>query len=226
MNEANFPQQQPQVEEQEYVGVQPARAELAYDAPEQTEPESQLEAPQTSEAHPFDGIDLSMLEVPAPQPEQDVSQLPGYEQFSNDFRKFTGIDLQNAVQLVGQLQAWQVQQQVKQQESELQQSWGVQGDEFKQRLEAVRTRFKSLPKDLQYRLDNPMGAQLIWAKLQQEEQAKQKQVPRFDRTGVQGSVGTPKHMYTQQQILNMSNDDYEKQASRIAYAYKNGLVKF
>lgn len=207
--------------EQPYAGYTPSseRVSLVPEHSEQEQPQQEA----------LSDVDLSMLDLPAEpqptqqqQPEQQSQPDAEFESFSQQFQKYTGVDFKSAVNLMQEMQQFKAQQVVQQQESQLQQVWGVQGEEYTQRINAVRERFAKYPKDLQAKLDNVEGAQLIWAKLQQE-QALGKSVPSLDR-GAPAPRQT-KYMYTEQQILKMSNDEYAKNAQRIAYAWQNGLVQ-
>jgi hypothetical protein len=95
-------------------------------------------------------------------------------------------------------------------------------------LKEVTERFKQYPKELQDKLDNTEGAQLIWAKLQQEKQGQKASVktPTLDRSTSSSStskVGEPQ-MVKQSDIDKLSPTEYAQNAGKIATLYARGLV--
>lgn len=228
-------QQLQQTEQAEEIILGGSRATLVWD--ESTD-EAVEESVDTQEQTETDGsesteasdIDLSMLDLPEEKTEEtteeDIRTAPGYKEFSEDFKKFTGLELDKAVELIGELQTYKQQQVIDTQKRQLETAWGVSGSEFDARLAQVQERFTKYPPELQARLDNPEGAQLIWAKIQQEQVAKSnsKKVPQLQK-GSKATAQSSKYLFTRQQIAQMNNAEYTKNAQKIAYAYQNGLVK-
>lgn len=92
-----------------------------------------------------------------------------------DFKKVTGIDLQEAfgivqqtAQLTHELENWRRQVQVDRQAQELRQEWG---SDFDVLMPKVAEEFKSLSPEMQRALDNPDGARLLAAKIRQRERS-------------------------------------------------------
>jgi len=183
---------------------------------------------ETQQAPSVNGVDLSMLDVPnapatqTPPPVQvDPAQFKAFTEFAEQFKSYTGMDFKQATDTLARLSR-------KEQEDNLREAWDVNRSEFNRRMSAVKERFAQYPKEMQAKLDNPEGAQLIWAKLQLEQQQSpavpQKQVPRFDRSSSSGDVPQSRYQFTQSQIEGMSNKEYARNADRIASAYANGQV--
>lgn len=215
--------------------IQPRRATINWDTElsSESEPSEQASQPANdSSVEKVGDIDLSVLDLPEQeqaQQETDEPELPSepeYIQFAEGFKKYTGVDFQQALGLMQELQQFRAEQVVSQQRSELQSAWGISGSEFEERLSLVNERFARYDDNIRAQLNSPQGAQLIWAKIQQEQQQRtQKNVPALDRSNNKVTGGSDKYLYTRQQIAKMSNDEYSKEAGRIQYAYANGLVK-
>lgn len=233
----NFEQtQQTQEQQAEELVLGGARATLVWDE-DTGEATGEDDAPGSQEQTETDDsgstdtpdIDLSMLDLPEDKQteekaEEEITKAPGYQEFSEDFKKFTGLELNKAVELINELQSYKQQQLIDNQRNQLQTAWGIAGKDFDTRLQQVQERFAKYPPELQVRLDNPEGAQLIWAKIQQEQTSKQKQIPQLQK-GSKSTAAKSNHLFTRQQISKMSDSEYSANAAKIAYAYANGLVK-
>lgn len=197
--------------------LQPNRASLVSSG---TEPAPTAQEP--TQKTEFNEEDLSFLDAPKVEPTQnDPTTDEGFTAFGEQFKKYTGVDFKQAVDMLSELQQTKQQQVVQQQVTNLQNTWGVDSAETDRRLALIRQRFQKYPPQLQAQLDNEEGARLIWAKLQMESQT---QVPQLDRASNRTATASSKWMYTQSQITGMDNDTYRKEADRISYAYQNGLV--
>lgn len=180
--------------------------------------------------------DLAELDLPedlgleAKTKEEENKEVPPeFKKFAEDFEKYMGVSLdqfkasqQEAVNYVNQVKA----EQAKVEATKLLASdWGVEASEVEGRLEKVQERFNKYPEDMRKRLDSVEGAKLIWAKIEQEENARiNKQVPQFQRSRGR-SNGQPKALFTQKEIENMSPEAYARNADRILRAYQMGLVQ-
>ena len=180
--------------------------------------------------------DLSWLSAPT-KPTADESigtQLPDTpeaKKFASDFQQYLGFsveELRAGIQEMQQMRTHFAQVQsnaaIQRQERELSESWGISGDALKDRLDLVRERFAKLPPEMQSRLDNPEGAKMIWARLQQEEQ--QSGIPVFQKsTGLgMSNAGGKKPQFTRSQIQRLTPQQYERYAPQILQAYQQGLV--
>lgn len=200
--------------------------------PAQTPPEDVSETPSVA-TEP--AKDLSWLDKP-PSPTQETQAppkpaTPEFEKFSSDFEQVLGFPLEELRAGMSELQQFRQQvaqtetrNAIQQQESALQQEWGVSGDDFADRMEVIRQRFKSYSPEIQQRLDNVEGARLIWAKLQQEES--ETGIPVFQRSTGTGrtNVGKNKPQFTRSEIQRMSPDVYERYSAQIYSAYQQGLI--
>lgn len=182
--------------------------------------------------------DLSELDVPTQQPVQTQPQAeptalpdtPEAKKFAEDFKNYLGFDITELRTGVQELQKYrqQVAQEAAQaaqvkQTASLQQEWGLQGDAFDSRMSQIVERFKQYSPEMQKRLDNVEGAKLIWAKIQEE--SKNSDVPQFMKSSPGVSSGGKKPMFTRAEIMNMSKEQYAKNADRILKAYQLGLVQ-
>lgn len=185
--------------------------------------------------------DLAELDLPEDlgvEPTEEIANLselpdtPEAKKFAEDFQQYLGIsiddfrqaaqDYKQTIEYFNQVKAEQYYNQAKQQ---LSNEWGVGGAEVDQRLEKVQERFNKYPQEMRDRLDSIEGAKLIWAKIEQEANAKtNRNVPQFQRSrGVNSPA--PKVMFTQAEIDAMPQHVYERNADKILRAYQMGLVK-
>lgn len=110
--------------------------------------------------------------------------------------------------------------------NQLRQEWGVDQNEFQNRMAQVVDRFKKYDKATQQRLDTVEGAKLIYAYLQQQNQQSKPNVPQFQKSNSSANAqAQPKYMYTEAQINKMSNEEYRTNSDKILYAYSQGLVR-
>lgn len=212
---------------------------------EQQQEESQVSTPEESKQPPQEVKEeskpslpsLDELELPPqaestqPQPEEvKPPQGEEYEKFAKDFREYLGFDideLKAGMQELQQLREYETQrvaQQQQQQELEsLRTEWGVDQSELDNRMNMILERFAKYPPEMQQRLDNLEGAKLIWAKLQQESEMSQQQVPAFQKSSGKTASGQ-QAMFTKSEIQSMSSSEYAKHADKILKAYQLGLV--
>jgi len=181
-----------------------------------------------------DPVDLSFLDLPlqtadaqAQVAETPVQELSDDEsvKFAKQFEKVFGIPPQAAAQQFQQLAEYRAQQGVQEQLGSLKKAWNVTDDEVSQRLKQVTERFNKYPKDLQGRLDNTEGAQLIWAKIQMEQQGQNANVktPTLDRsTSPSGSTGAK--TVTKQQLAALSPEEWKANEAQILQLYATGRV--
>ncbi len=238
----NAPPPPPQIQQGEASETEQKLQQLAQDtqpsaaeAPAQTE--GTASTPPSTEAPVQQQQDLSWLDLPrdeqpaAPPTVAPLPDTPEAQKFANQFEEYLGFkieDLRAGIQEMQQMRQHfnqvQSQNRVQQQESALKQEWGIDGNDFQDRLQVIRERFSKYSPEIQQRLDNVEGAKLIWAKLQQEEQ--EAGIPVFQKSTGLGrtNAGGNRPQFTRSEILRMSPEQYERFASEITYAYQNNLV--
>jgi hypothetical protein len=176
---------------------------------------------------------LQSQQPPQPQGQQPPPKppVPLDPAFVAQFEQVTGIKPEQFGQAVQQFQQMQqsfAQQQAQQQMTTLRQEWGA---EFDTVMPEISKRFAALPPQMQAGLDNIDGARLIYAQVMQERAAQGTQVPyaqppRYDRPSVPQNLQRQQEpQFTKDQIRNMSESEYSKNQSAIAYAFANGLVR-
>lgn len=208
--------------------AEPNAEETTAEAPA-TEQQEAPEAPQSVNGVSLDDLseDGSEPEKPAPPVEQEKPV--GYDQFAADFRKYMGVDLEGAKSMLAELQAFRVETLVEKQQSVLRKSWG---DAYDERFTQVAEYFSKLSPEKQKALDNPEGAELIWAKLSQEQTKKansqQPNVPNFvsgrTTTATNRATTGNKPVMQYSEILAMSPSEYRKNQKMIQLAFDEGRV--
>jgi hypothetical protein len=119
---------------------------------------------------------------------------------------------------------------VEKQERELREFWGE--DAYEANMSAVAERFAKLPPELQEKYDNVEGAKLLWALVQQEQNAKnqrkatpQRDTVRFIKGGKQATgQGAAANTFKMSELLEMSQAEYQKNLSVIEQAFKDNRV--
>jgi hypothetical protein len=170
--------------------------------------------------------DISDLPLDPEQPEEDefVEGSPRFEQFRSDFDKAFGIPLEEARDLVQGLRDDSIKRAVNEQKYELSAAWNVSVTEVEQRLAVVKTLWDKLPPDKQQAYDSPKGAQVLYARYEQDQQRRGTAKVKSS-TKVSPANGGNKYWYTQAQIDRMPQDEYYKQSDRIMLAYAQGRVR-
>lgn len=193
--------------------------------------EEQSETPEAIES--VNGVsleDLDSEDEPAKTVEPVKEEQPvGYEQFASDFKKYIGVDLNGAKQMLAELQAFRVQTIVEKQQGVLKSKWG---DAYDERFAQVTEYFQKLSPAKQQALDNPEGAELIWAKIsadtQKQESSKQPKVPNFvsgkTTTTTNRSATNSKQVLNYSDILAMSPKEYRSRQKEIQLAFEEGRV--
>lgn len=157
--------------------------------------------------------------------QQEVA--PGFEQFKKDFETYLGMPLESTVQMVQQLQQFQVQQTAETRLRQIADEWGVNRTEAEARMQTVDERFRKLdPQTRAILSQNPIkGAQLIWQQLEREAYMREPNVPTLDRSGTgDRTVQRPKGSFTKADIAAMDNETYRRMQPAILDAYRRGLV--
>lgn len=164
---------------------------------------------------------------------EEVNQEPtkpvGYEDFAKQFKQYLGIDLEQAKLMVAELQGFRVQTLVEKQQAQLQSKWG---EHYSERFEQVKEYYSKLSPEKQRALDNVEGAELIWAKIEQQNQRVQQsrtpQVPNFvsgRTTSAQSRTNSGNKAVLQySDILNMSPSEYRARQAEIQAAFDEGRV--
>lgn len=203
------------------------------EAPEDAQAEAQLpdaEGAEELDLSLFDGLESSNEEK-LEESEEQKQEAPEFTKFKEDFKKHLGVELDEALGAVKELQSLRAELYIKEQERSIQNSWGVDDSTFQSRMQEVRAYAANVAKtkpELFQKLDNPEGVKLIWAKLEQDKQRSKpqaKQVPGLQRNSQRVPEGAaPKYEFTYSAIQKMSREDYEKNAGRIANAFATGRV--
>lgn len=105
--------------------------------------------------------------------------------------------------------------------AQLQESWGTEPAEVKQRLELVQEYWGKLPKEQQAQLDNVPGAVYIWNQIERSRSAKNSTAPASST----GTVPQMSYDFTEAQLMSMSETDRARFDRQITAAYANGRVK-
>lgn len=183
-------------------------------------------------ANDLDGEELPELDLdglpedPEEEGEDDfVEGSPRFEQFRNDFTKAFGLPLEEARDLVQGLQQESIKRSLNEQKYELSATWDVPVTEVERRLAVVKTMWDKLPRDKQQAYDSTKGAQVLYARYEQQQQRKGS--TKATKTSTKGSSGasTSKYWYSEQQINSMDAATYAQNANRIMVAYAQGRVK-
>ena len=163
-----------------------------------------------------------------------LPETPEAQKFAEDFKQYLGFDVtelregvQSFQQMQKEIQTYRAQKAVDKQLSDLKSEWKIDGADFDARMEKVVERFGKLPQGERDKFDSIEGTKFIWARIEQEERAKNdksKSVPTFEKSRSKSTPGA-KPVFTQAEIDGMSMEQYERNADKIAYAYANGLVK-
>jgi hypothetical protein len=216
--------------EERPTGAVPASQEENQQQPSEV---PQSEAPEDTLT--VNGVSLDDLNIEetsteeAPVEEAQPEKPIGYEEFANNFKKYLGIDLEQAKLMVAELQGFRVQTLVEKQQSQLKSKWG---DDYDNRFNAVKEYYSKLPQDKQQALDNVEGAELIWAKIERDQQAQRQnrtpQVPNFvsgRTTSAQTRTSTGnKPVFQYSDIVNMSPSEYRARQQEIQSAFDEGRV--
>jgi hypothetical protein len=200
----------------------------------QAQADVNLEAtPSNEAAQPDEELDLSFLDLPTEPVQADAEVVaqadealdPEDAKFKKQFEKAFGIPVEDAIKQFAEVQAVRQQQAVDKQLSDLKKAWGVDDATVASRLTEVQARFAKYPQSLQASLDNPEGAQLIWAKLVMERGG-QRQTP---TTGLDRSSTTPgrgaKKMVTQAQLDALTPQEWAANSEQIAALYAAGRIQ-
>lgn len=185
-----------------------------------------------NEAAPADEeLDLSFLDLPTETAPAEVvapadeALDPEDAKFKKQFEKAFGIPVEDAIKQFAEVQTIRQQQAIDKQLSDLKKAWGVDDATVASRLTEVQARFAKYPQSLQASLDNPEGAQLIWAKLVMERGG-QRQTP---TTGLDRSSTTPgrgtKKMVTQAQLDALTAQEWAANSEQIAALYASGRIQ-
>lgn len=198
-----------------------------------TEPSSEESSEPSLET---DEVDLSLFDEldKAEEPKADEEPAeeqapPGFEKFAEDFKKYLGFDVKEAMTMVQELQTLKQEIVVREQENNIKSSWGVDDATYQERMNEVRKYAANIQQknpEMFKKLDNVEGVKLIWAKLEQEKRKGSKaQVPSVQQSGNK-TPATSKSAFdfTYSQLQKMSRDEYAKNANKIQRAFADGRV--
>jgi hypothetical protein len=176
----------------------------------------------TTEDQPLEvnGINLDNLETEESPPEvvKPEEKPLGYDQFALDFKKHIGVDLEGAKAMLAELQAFRVETLIEKQQSVLKGKWG---DSYDDRFTQVKEYFQKLSPAKQQALDNPEGAELIWAKISSEQSKTQEsQTPTNTNRATTGN----KQVLQYSDILAMTPKEYKAKQKEIQLAFDEGRV--
>lgn len=144
------------------------------------------------------------------------------EAFGKQLEEFFGIKPDELVQMKEFVETAKAAQAAE----SLRNEWGVDKDEFDQRMQLVLQRFETLTPQMQQSLDNNDGIKLLWTSIQAEQGASVPQrpnVPTFDRSGG-ASVKQSPYQFTQSELNALPADQYARMNTQILLAYANGQV--
>jgi hypothetical protein len=179
--------------------------------PEAPQPET-VEAPSVSEPEATEPVDE--LET-----QKDDEALEAFAKQLEQFYGITPDGLREMKEFVETAKAAQAAE-------SLRNEWGVERDEFDQRMNLVLERFEKLPPTMQQALDNNEGIKLLWNNIQAEQGATTPQrpnVPTFDRANRGAPTQSP-FLFTQSELNALPADQYAKMNPQILLAYANGQV--
>lgn len=183
-----------------------------------------------------DEVDLSLFdeldkteEPKAEETSEEEQTPPGFEKFSEDFKKYMGFDVKEAMTMVQELQNLRTELVVREQENSIKSSWGVDDATYQQRMKEVRDYATNIQKknpEMFKKLDNVEGVKLIWAKLESEQRkASKAQVPSIQTSGNKTPAGSKSSFdFTYSQVQKMGREEYAKNAGRIQRAFAEGRV--
>lgn len=172
---------------------------------------------------------------PQQQQQDDFSQKLGTEEGQKlvaDFKKITGVDLQeafgvvqNTAKLTQELDAWRQQVLVERQAQQLRQEWGTDYDVI---MPKVAEAFKKLPPQMQQALDNPDGARLLAAQIRQMERGaltnrtNPTYVPSGNVRGLSGGNTTP--VIRMSEMVNWSGQELDRRMPDVIRAKQAGTL--
>jgi len=167
------------------------------------------------------GVNLDEPEEEEKPKEETEKKPPTSTEFDTQFEERFGVKPTDALYLVNELLQFKqivdqiggmetlVEFRIRQQENELQQSWGVDEAEFASRMKMVRDYFKELSPAKQAALDNPDGARLIWAYLERSLPGGPSKNPVSSRRPAAKTTVRGKKRIKLSDLENMSDEEYE-----------------
>jgi hypothetical protein len=167
-------------------------------------------------------------EDPEEDGEDDFTEgSPRFEQFRGDFEKAFGLPMEEARDLVQSLKQDAVKREINEQKYELSSAWDVPVTEVDRRLAVVAKMWAKLPADKQQAYDSTKGAQVLYARYEQQQSKKgtTRATQTTTKKGTPNSSGKNGYTFTQKQIDSMDAQTYSQNADAIMVAYAQGRVK-
>jgi hypothetical protein len=173
-----------------------------------------------------DGSDV--VETPAETPQEETAETPeaevnpqAFEVFKDVLRTQYGVtpeDLKSGIEFMkGQME----QQAAVSAYKTLQETWGVDSNQLRERMEAVQEVFSQMSPEEQASMDNVQGAVAIWNSIVKNGRAQ----GMLGKTGSSARVPQNKYKFTAAQIAAMSEAERRQRDPEIVAAYAQGLVK-
>lgn len=196
------------------------------DVTEPSEPSSTTDEPDLSL---FDDLDKAQESEPEKPEDTEQPETVEFTKFSEDFKKHLGFDIKEAMTMVQELQTLRQEIVVREQETNIKSSWGVDDATYQERMNEVRTYAANIQQknpEMFNKLDNVEGVKLIWAKIESEKRKGNKAtVPSIQTSGNKTPATTKSAFdFTYSQLQKMSRDEYAKNANKIQRAFSNGRV--
>lgn len=137
--------------------------------------------------------------------------------FAEDFKKTFGLEPQEAIQTFNELLNFR-------NEVLLMQEWNVTPGEYRSRMSEVREFYEGLPEEGRAQFNTPEGAMAIYNHLHPNGENKRTSAVKTTRK-TSKVASKPKHLFTKEQIIRMSPDEFRANAAAIQQAYLKGQVK-
>lgn len=141
------------------------------------------------------------------------------EEFNTQFKEAFGIDVNEARELVNDLQNFRS-------ENALMREWGINPTEYDSRITRIREFYNGLPEEGREKFNSPEGAKAIWNHISKNDSSKKTKAPKRTR----GTLGksqnkSPKSdLIKRSEILKMSDSDYKANYSKISKAFAENRV--
>ncbi len=136
-------------------------------------------------------------------------------EFAAQFKQHFGTEPEEALSLLNELQVFR-------QEVQLMQHWNASPAEYQERMESVRQFYQSLPEDDREQFNSPEGAIAIWNHLEKQQGKPSGKIKATTKS--RQTKASTKPLFTSQQIVSMSDEEYYKNLPAITQAFREGRV--
>jgi predicted RNase H-like nuclease (RuvC/YqgF family) len=187
---------------------------------------SLIKSPVVEESHSGiqegDEAENQTQETDAQEIEESVDSLQEVDEESEDtsefaaqFKHYFGAEPEEALSLLNELQVFR-------QEVQLMQHWNASPAEYQQRMESVRQFYQSLPENDREQFNSPEGAIAIWNHLEKQQGKPSGKIKATTKS--RQTKASTKPLFTSQQIVSMSDEEYYKNLPAITQAFREGRV--